>query len=341
MSVQVLYNYQTKVNNLFEVTKNMPKSTKISFVLPIYNESENIAKLYQELQKVTAKIKKGKKAVELIFVNDGSEDNSFEELQKVYEQNTEEVKTISFSRNYGHQIAVTAGQKYASGDAVIIMDTDLQDPPSVCLEMIQKWEKGYDVVYAQRHSYKTNFIKKWTAFFFYRILKLIAGVDIPVDTGDFRLISKRVNLEMQKYPEKSRYLRGISSLIGFSSTSVLFDRSERFAGKPAYTFTKSLNLALDGITGFSLFPLKIITFFGFLFASFSFVAGFLYVIFTTLEGRNISGWASLMSVTIFMGGVQMMMLGIIGEYIGRIYIQSLNRPLYTIDKILGEIDLKN
>lgn len=315
----------------------MPKSTKISFVLPIYNESENISRLYQELQKVATKIKKDRKTVEFIFVNDGSKDDSFEELQKIYEQNPKEVKIISFSRNYGHQIAVTAGQNYATGDAVIIMDADLQDPPSVCLEMIQKWEKGFDVVYAQRRYYKTNFIKKWTAFFFYRILKLIAGVDIPVDTGDFRLISKRVNLEMQKYTEKSRYLRGISSLIGFNSTSVLFDRSQRFAGKPAYTLAKSLNLALDGITGFSLFPLKIITFFGFFFASFSFLAGFLYVVFTTLAGRNISGWASLMSVTIFMGGVQMVMLGIIGEYIGRIYIQSLNRPLYTIDKILGEV----
>jgi glycosyltransferase involved in cell wall biosynthesis len=316
----------------------MPQSLKISFVLPIYNESKNIPKLFSELEKVTDKLKTQSKSVELIFVDDGSSDDSFLELQKIYNENPKEIKIISFSRNYGHQIAVTAGQDHASGDAVIIMDSDLQDPPSVCHELIKKWESGYDIVYAKRRSYKTNFIKKWTAYFFYRILKVIAGVDIPVDTGDFRLLSKRVNLEMQKYSEKSRYLRGISSLIGFKSTSVLFDRSERFAGKPAYTFTKSLNLAIDGITGFSLFPLKLISFLGLFFASFSFLIGFLYIVFTTVSGQNISGWASLMSVTIFMGGVQMMMLGIIGEYIGRIYIQSLNRPLYTVDKFLADTE---
>jgi polyisoprenyl-phosphate glycosyltransferase len=312
----------------------------ISFVLPIYNEEKNISRLWDELQIVEKQILAipGSQSFscQYIFVNDGSRDNSMSELTKIFDSNRAKVKVINFSRNFGHQIAVTAGQEYATGDAVIIMDTDLQDPPETCIDLITEWQKGFDIVYAQRSHYKSNFIKQTCAWAFYRILKRIASVDIPVDTGDFRLISRRVNLEMQKYGEKAKYLRGISSLVGFTQSCVQFRRNDRFEGKTGYTFGKSLKLALDGITGFSVFPLQLISILGVTFALVSFFFGIGYIIYSLLNGNTQNGWASLMFVMTFMGGVQMMMLGLIGEYVGRIYVQSLNRPLYTIDKVLGE-----
>jgi polyisoprenyl-phosphate glycosyltransferase len=305
----------------------------ISFILPIYNEQLGIPRLWQELQDLQSKIVDYN--CQFIFVNDGSRDDSIAELTKVFESSNN-VKVINFARNFGHQIAVTAGQDLANeddSDAVIIMDSDLQDPPLTCLDLIAKWEEGFDIVYAQRSEYKAGFLKKTLAFWFYRILKKIASVDVPVDTGDFRLISGRVNSEMSRYKEKARYLRGISSLVGFNQVCVQFKRSERFAGKTGYTFFKSLRLAFDGITGFSIFPLQIISLIGFFVATFGFVFGFVYVLFSALKGHIIEGWTSLMSVFIFFSGVQMLMLGIIGEYLGRIYIEALDRPLYTIDRI--------
>jgi polyisoprenyl-phosphate glycosyltransferase len=309
----------------------------VSFVLPIYNEEQNIARLWDELQIVEKQIlEKPNYQVQYIFVNDGSLDNSLAELTNLYRENKSKVKVINFARNFGHQIAVTAGQEYATGDAVIIMDTDLQDPPETCLDLISKWEDGFDIVYAQRSHYKTNLLKQTCAWAFYRILKSIASVDIPVDTGDFRLISKRVNQEMHRYKEKAKYLRGISSLVGFSQACIQFRRNDRFSGKTGYTFLKSLKLALDGITGFSVFPLQIISILGTVFASFSFIFGIFYIAYSLLTRNTTGGWASLMITIIFMGGIQMVMLGLIGEYVGRIYVQSLDRPLYTIESVLGE-----
>ena len=375
----------------------------ISFILPIYNESENLPKLWQELELLEIEIKKltilnedknsatnisvqpkilkeieelkNKKIdiadneqlkierveinllqnseldfnpsltqnfsgwakinneefkCEFVFVNDGSTDNSWQILKEIYQKNPQKVKLINFSRNYGHQIAVSCGQNETNADAVIIMDTDLQDPPMVCLELIQKWQRGFDVVYAQRRKYKTNFIKEISAFVFYRLMAKIAQVDIPIDTGDFRLISGRVNNEMKKYPEKNRFLRGISCLVGFKSAAVQFDRNERFAGKPGYSLIKSLKLAIDGLTSFSLFPIRLVSLTGLFFAGFSFIFGTFYIIWSILGHKTAEGWASLMFIIIFLGGIQLLMLGILGEYIGRIFIEVLNRPLYTI-----------
>jgi polyisoprenyl-phosphate glycosyltransferase len=304
----------------------------ISFVLPIYNEEGNIPALWQEMLNLKTKLA-SKHKVEFIFVNDGSSDSSLAMLIDLYHKNRNEVRVINFSRNHGHQIAVTAGQDIAEGDAIIIMDTDLQDPPETCLDLISEWEKGIDIVYAQRTHYKTNFVKQTCAWAFYRILKSIASVDIPVDTGDFRLISKRVNDEMKKYPEKARYLRGISSLVGFKQSCVEFRRNDRFSGKTGYTFVKSLKLAIDGITGFSVFPLQLISILGMIFAACGFLFGFGYIIYSIFARSYSNGWASLMAVIVFMGGIQMVMLGLIGEYLGRVYVQVLDRPLYTVDKI--------
>jgi polyisoprenyl-phosphate glycosyltransferase len=304
----------------------------ISFVLPIYNEAENIPKLWAELESLKLKLQ-SKYNTEFIFTNDGSKDDSLNVLVKIHQDNKGSVKIIDFARNHGHQIAVTAGQDIAQGDAIIIMDTDLQDPPETCLDLISQWEKGFDIVYAQRSKYKTNFFKEKSAFIFYRLLKNIASVDIPVDTGDFRLLSKRVNEEMKKYKEKSRYLRGITSLIGFKQTAVTFQRSDRFAGKPGYTLGKSVRLALDGITGFSVFPLQMISLVGTLFSVVGFLFGLAYVIYSLITHNTTGGWASLMFAIIFTSGIQMLMLGLIGEYLGRVYVQSLDRPLYTVDKL--------
>lgn len=274
---------------------------------------------------------------QFVFVNDGSVDNSWEILKEIYQENPVGVKLINFSRNYGHQIAVSCGQNETNADAVIIMDTDLQDPPMVCLELIKKWQEGFDVVYAQRRKYKTNFVKEISAFVFYRLMAKIAQVEIPIDTGDFRLISGRVNDEMKKYPEKNRFLRGISCLVGFKSAAVQFDRNERFAGKPGYSLTKSLKLAIDGLTSFSLFPIRLVSLTGLFFAGFSFIFGSFYIVWSLLGHRTTEGWASLMFIIIFLGGIQLLMLGILGEYIGRIFTEVLNRPLYTIAEKIESI----
>ena len=300
----------------------------ISFILPVHNEEGNIQILYDRI--ISLKPSLPKYSFELIFVNDFSSDTSLEIMTTLYKQHHEEVKIINFSKNYGHQIAVTAAQDYAEGDAVIIMDTDLQDPPEVCLELVQQFENGFDVVYAQRSKYKSTFTKQIFGFVFYRLLKQIASVDIPVDTGDFRLLSRRVNLEMRKYKEKSRYLRAISSLIGFKQTAVKFKRAERLSGEPSYNFVKSLKLAMDGITSFSLFPIRFISFMGVLISSCSLVAMATYFVYAIFFKGDLSAWGSILLLVIFMGGIQMFMLGIIGEYIGRIFIEVLNRPLYTV-----------
>jgi polyisoprenyl-phosphate glycosyltransferase len=304
----------------------------ISLVFPMYFEEGNVQKLYLEVSKVLKNLTEYE--YEMIFVNDGSTDNTQLLLEGLADHDSH-IKIIQFARNYGHQIAVTAGQDVASGDAVIIMDSDLQDPPSVIAELIKKWEEGADIVYAKRRTYKTNPIKKFFGWAFYRILKSIANVDIPVDTGDFRLLSQRVNNEMKKYKEKSRYLRGMTSLMGFKSDFVEFDRGERFAGITQYPFKKSLKLALDGITGYSTFPLKFITKTGILLSISTFIFGFGYIIWTLISGKAIIGWLSLMSVVMFFFGVTTMMIGILGEYIGRIYTEVLDRPLYTVTKTIG------
>lgn len=317
------------------------KDTKlVSIVMPLFNEGDNIEKLWTELTKLKAEIKRVHEnqnfEFEFIFVSDGSLDNTNELLENLYKENPNEVRVRLFGRNFGHQIAVTAGQDIAKGDAIIIMDSDLQDPPIVCVELIEKWLQGFNIVYAQRKTYKVNITKKIPAFIFYRLMSKIANIEIPKDTGDFRLISKAVNDEMKRFPEKSRFLRGISFLTGFSQTGVLFDRAERYGGKPVYTFSKSLKLAVDGITSFSLFPIRLVTYIGFSFSIFSMIFGLLYVSYSILYRNSTSGgWASLMIAILFIGGIQMMMLGIVGEYIGRIYTQVIDRPLYTVTKDLG------
>lgn len=276
---------------------------------------------------------------ELVFVNDGSRDRTLEILEG-FAAKDKRVKVISFSRNFGHQLAVTAGIDKARGSAVVIIDADLQDPPELILDMLRLWEQGYDVVYARRKKRKgESFFKLVTAKLFYRVLDKLSDVRIPLDTGDFRLIDARVADELRKMRERNRFLRGMISWMGFRQTPLEYERNERFAGETKYPFKKMVKLALDGIISFSSKPLKLAQYLGF-FAVFCAAAVFLYSVACRLiGGRNlVSGWASIMTAVTFLGGVQLISVGILGEYIARMYEESKNRPLYIIEKEINTDD---
>lgn len=309
----------------------------ISFVLPIYNEEETVSRLVEELLTIKKEIDD---TVEFIFINDGSRDQTLNKLVKIAKEHRF-IKVVNFSRNFGHQIALTAGLDYAKGDAVIVMDSDLQDPPQVALQLIEKWKEGFDVVYAKRRTRKDGFMKKLTAWGFYRTLKAMSSVDIPEDTGDFRLMDRKVVNTIKQFRESNRYLRGLTSFVGFSQTSVLFDREERFAGETKYPWRKMMKFAWDGITSFSMIPLRISTYLGFIVA-FTSLLGILYAIFMKLffPEITVAGWTLMIIAIFFIGGTQMVVLGVMGEYIGRIYTEVRNRPLYIVSETVN-IDATN
>lgn len=301
----------------------------ISIVVPVYNEEKSIRLMYDRL---LASITVISENFEIIFVNDGSRDNSFLELVKLSKEDAR-VKYINFSRNFGHQIAVTAGLDKTNGEAVVIIDGDLQDPPEVIPEMYAKHKEGFEVVYGQRLKRKgESFFKKITAKYFYRILKKITNVNIPVDTGDFRLIDRKIVNDLKNMPEQNKFLRGQIAWLGYRQTSVFFERDERKFGDTGYPFSKMLRFALDGITGFSDVPLQFVTKTGIFISFISFLI-ILYAIFShfVLE-KTITGWTSLIISSMFIGGVQLISIGIIGEYISRINKNVQNRPLYIIDE---------
>lgn len=272
---------------------------------------------------------------EVIFVNDGSADHSLEILTELHARDGR-IRVLNFSRNFGHQIAITAGFDYADGDAVIVMDADLQDPPEVLLRMIERWREGYDVAYAVRtkREGETRF-KLWTASAFYRLIRNIADVDIPLDAGDFRLMDRKVVLAMRRLREKSRFMRGLSSWVGFKQIAVEYERAARYAGETKYPFRKMLRLANNAITSFSHVPLQLAMYTGFFFAGLS-GFGILIAIILRLIGHDIlTGQATTLVSVLFLGGVQLIFLGIIGEYLGRIYDEVKNRPLYIIADAYG------
>jgi dolichol-phosphate mannosyltransferase len=303
--------------------------TDISIVVPIYNEEKNILLLYERLKNAANAVSSNH---ELIFVNDGSTDSSFFELMKLAE-NDNRVFYINFSRNFGHQIAVTAGLDYSKGDVVVIIDGDLQDPPELIPELYAKYKEGYEVVYAQRIKRKgESWFKKISAKCFYRILKKTTHIDIPVDTGDFRLIDRKIVEYLKQMPEQNKFLRGQIAWIGFKQTAVHFERQERIHGKTNYPFSKMLKLALDGITGFSDKPLAFVTKAGLFISTLSFLI-ILYAIFSHFVlNQTIKGWTSLIISCMFIGGIQLISIGIIGEYISRMNKNILNRPLYIVGK---------
>jgi dolichol-phosphate mannosyltransferase len=313
------------------------KSPEISIVVPLYNEEKNIRLMYDRLVSSILKITSN---FEIIYVNDGSKDNSFLELVKLSKED-ERVKYINFSRNFGHQIAVTAGLDYSKGAAVVIIDGDLQDPPEVIPEMYSLYKEGFEVVYGQRLIRKgESFLKKITAKYFYRILKKITNINIPVDTGDFRLIDRKIVNDLKNMPEQNKFLRGQIAWLGYRQTSIFFERDERKFGETGYPFSKMLKFALDGITGFSDVPLQFVTKTGIFISFISFLV-ILYAIFShfILE-RTITGWTSLIISSMFIGGVQLISVGIIGEYISRINKNVQNRPLYIVSETNIEANTK-
>ncbi|GGF04552.1 glycosyltransferase family 2 protein [Hymenobacter cavernae] len=299
----------------------------LSVVIPIYNEEANIHALYDRLCRVLDAMRI---SYELVFVNDGSRDQSLALIHTLASRDPR-VRYIDFSRNFGHQIAVTAGLDLSSGAAAVIIDADLQDPPELIPELHQKLQQGYEVVYAKRRSRQgESAAKKLTAKVFYRLLTSITNISIPVDTGDFRVISRKVVEALKQMPEQNKFIRGQISWIGYRQTCVEYDRAERAGGATGYTYSKMIRLALDGITGFSDAPLKAATISGFLVSSIAFLV-MLYTLYARFVSHDYQpGWASLMISILFLGGVQLIAVGIIGEYIARLSANVRQRPLYII-----------
>lgn len=302
---------------------------KISVVIPIFNEESNIDELYKRLNNTLLKITD---KFEILFVNDGSIDSSLYKIKELSIENNK-VRYISFSRNFGHQIAISAGIDTCNGETVVIIDGDLQDPPELIVDLYEKYKEGYNVVYAKRKSRKgESFFKKITAKLFYRIISKITSIEIPLDTGDFRLFDKKILMNLKAMPEKHKFIRGQISWLGFKQTFVEYDRDSRKYGETKFTVRKMTSFALDGITSFSSFPLKIVTFFGFTVSFISLII-ILYALYSKfILVKVITGWTSLLISSMFIGGVQLLSIGIIGEYISRINSEVKNRPLYIIDE---------
>jgi dolichol-phosphate mannosyltransferase len=302
---------------------------KYSVIIPVYNEEENVYALYERLTGVMEKLSPD---FELLFINDGSRDKTFP-LVKALSVNDNRVKYINLSRNFGHQIAVSAGLDACQGERVVIIDADLQDPPELIAEMDQKMNDGFQVVYARRRKRQGESVSKLlTARLFYRLLANIASIDIPLDTGDFRIMDRKVVNVLKVMPEQNKFLRGQISWIGFRQTFVEYDRSERHGGKTGYTYAKMFRFALDGITSFSDAPLRLASWMGFVVSGFAFLA-LIYAFWGKFVlHQSVPGWASIIVSVLFLGGIQLLSLGFIGEYLSRISANVKQRPLYIVDE---------
>lgn len=308
-----------------------PQSVQLSVIIPVLNEEANVHLLHQRLTKVMAGLGL---SYELLFVNDGSTDRTLLRIRELRNQD-ERVRYLDFSRNFGHQVAVSAGIDYSWGDTIVIIDADLQDPPELIPRMYQMLSDGYEVVYAKRLRRKgETFFKRFTAKLFYRLFNWGSNIQIPLDTGDFRIISNRIVRVLRNMPEKHKFLRGQISWIGFKQTYIEYERDARAGGKSNYPLRKMLRFALDGLTGFSTLPLKIATLTGFAISGTAFLF-ILVIIITRMFSKELGiyiqpGWASTLIVILFLGGIQLVGIGILGEYIGRIYENIKGRPLYIL-----------
>ncbi|WP_265447549.1 glycosyltransferase family 2 protein [Acetivibrio straminisolvens] len=305
----------------------MSEKIVCSVVVPLYNEEEVILETYKRLKNVMESLKE---PYEIIFVNDGSRDKTAIMANEICNKD-KTVKLVDFARNFGHQTAITAGMDYSEGEAIVVIDADLQDPPELIPEMIAKWREGYDVVYGKRKERKgETFFKKFTAKVFYRFLRRMTDVDIPVDTGDFRLIDRKVCEALKMVNERNRYIRGIISWLGFKQTGIEFTREKRFAGETKYPLKKMLKFASDAITSFSYKPLKLASYFGILLSFCSFIYLIVVICMKLFTNHVQQGWASTVAINLFFHGITLIILGIMGEYIGRIYDEAKGRPLYIV-----------
>lgn len=305
----------------------MTEKPTYTIIAPIYNEVENLPVLYTRICEV---MDQTGQPWEMVMINDGSSDGSTAKLDEL-KMADERIRVVHFARNFGHQIAVTAGLDYSRGDAVVIIDADLQDPPEVILDLISKWKEGYEVVYAVRAKREgETWFKLFTAAAFYRVIQRITDVDIPMDTGDFRLLDRAVVDVMNQMRERHRFLRGMSVWVGFKQIGVEYERAERFAGETKYPLRKMLRFALDAITGFSYFPLQLAMYLGFIAAGLSILSIPVVIALRLAGSQAFFGQASTLIAVLFLGGVQLIFLGIVGEYIGRLYDEAKGRPLYIV-----------
>lgn len=306
-------------------------SVRYSIIIPVFNEEAVLPELHERL---TRSLEELDGPFEVILIDDGSKDGSLEILRRLHREDPR-FKVLSFSRNFGHQTAVTAGLNHARGEAIFIMDADLQDPPEILPRFIEKWREGYQVVYAVRRKRKEGPLKRAAYASFYRILHYLSDIDIPLDTGDFCLMDRQVVSVLNQMPERNRFVRGIRSWAGFRQIGLEYERSARQAGETKYTLNKLLKLAFDGIISFSHLPLRLASVFGFIVSVFSFLYGIATVLQKIFTDTTVPGYATTIVMVTFIGGVQLISIGIIGEYLGRIYDEVKERPLYILKDSLG------
>lgn len=306
---------------------------KYSLVIPVYNEETTLPELYRRLSAVMDRLGE---STEVILVNDGSRDRTLSLLRDLHEKDSR-FCYISLARNFGHQVAVTAGLNFVRGQVIVVMDADLQDPPELIPVLVETWKQGYQVVYAQRtQRKKEGLFKRLPAYLFYRILRRLADIDIPPDTGDFCLMDRKVVDVLNSMPERNRYIRGLRSWVGLQQTSVLFERDPRFAGDVKYTFRKSLSLAANGLVSFSRVPLRLSTYLGLVAATISVLMAVLVLYWRIVSPNSpLTGLATIMIAMFFLGAVQLVSIGILGEYVGRIYEEVKGRPLYVLSEVGG------
>lgn len=309
-----------------------PNFVQISVVIPFYNEEKNVDYLFKCLIEVLDKLKT---TYEIICVNDGSQDDTLNYLIK-YHQSQPQIKVINLSRNFGKEIALTAGIDYAAGKAIVPIDADLQDPPELIEQLVAKWREGYDVVYATRRSRQgESWLKRFTADSFYKTIGKMSRISLPHNTGDFRLLDRKVVEALKQMPERTRFMKGLFTWVGFKQTSIMFDRPPRFQGNTTWNYWKLWNFALDGITSFTFLPLKVWSYIGLGVSFVSLFYAFFLLIRTIIFGVDVPGYASLMVAVLFLGGIQLITLGIIGEYLGRVYEEVKARPLYFVRECYG------
>jgi len=307
----------------------------LSIIIPVYNEEKSLDHLFRKLFPTIERYN-----YEIVFIDDGSKDNTAARIKKEIEKNNH-IKLVSFLRNFGHQMALTAGYQSVKGDCIISLDADLQDPPEIIPTMIDKWEKGAKIVYAKREERKVDsFFKKLTAGFFYRFINFLSDTPIPDNVGDFRLLDKEVVSFLNRLPEKSRFIRGLVAWGGFPTAYVFYNREKRVAGNTHYTLSKMINFALEGITSFSVKPLRMATYLGFV----SGIVGFLGILYAIISkilnpSHYVIGWNGLFIGIMFIGGIQLITIGIIGEYIGKIYQEVQRRPSYLIKEKVNFSDV--
>jgi glycosyltransferase involved in cell wall biosynthesis len=309
----------------------------LSVVVPAYNEEDVLVEFHRRLSAVLNDIEAQS---EVVYINDGSKDSTLDIMRSLKEQD-ERVAILDLSRNFGKEIALTAGIDHTQGDAVVVIDADLQDPPELIAEMFEQWKEGYDTVYAKRiRRDGESVVKKTTSYLFYRLMQSIGRVQIPEDTGDFRILSRRAVDALKELREQHRFMKGLFTWIGFSQKAIPYERDPRYAGETKWNYWRLWNLAIEGITSFTTVPLSYATYTGFITAFFSMLYGFYMIIRTVIFGNPVPGYPSLMVTVLFLGGIQLFAIGIVGEYLGRVFNETKGRPLYFVNEYIPAFDLK-